>query len=134
MTTRSSSCFDGTRERRFTNHRHCRPSVSSTRGRVAAALLRAAWRGVVADDRLGAGKTPPGAPGLGRCATKSCNILKATDHCFFRCLNRDYIRPQGTPEKPPVQPSRRHRPQPSGPVSPQRRHAAASAPGAGRID
>jgi hypothetical protein len=38
----------------------------------------------LADDRLGAGKTPPGAPGLGRYATKSCNnILKATDACFF---------------------------------------------------
>ena len=80
MTTSSSSCFNGTRERRFTDHRHCRPSVSRTRGRSPQPCSA---RAGVADDRLGAGKTPPGAPGLGRYATKSCNILKATDHCFF---------------------------------------------------
>ena len=80
VTTSSSSCFNGTRERWFTDHRHCRPSVSRTRGGRRSLAPRVA--GVVADDRLGAGKTPLGAPGLGRHATKSCNILKATDHCF----------------------------------------------------
>ena len=66
------------------------------------------WRGPM-HDRLGAGKTSPGSR-LGRHATKSCKFLKATDQCFFRCLNKDCIRRGGHPEKPPVQPARRHRP------------------------